>query len=190
MFTPVSSQAQAFVPAHAAYPHLRNAQSQGRPTHGVMLYGAHGQPLPPQQQPPGPELPPPHGMYQPYGGPPPPPLASPMPPDQVSWRSSSLSLFNFQQGSNGGFSFGIFSDPVVAVLLRDLNTRTRPIWLLSLRPPRHLAIKPIRLQAPTIHHQIRMNGAPLHSLHIPTMVGTLLRRIPLLTHRCTLHRAL
>ncbi|GKZ94543.1 transcriptional regulator family: Fungal Specific TF [Aspergillus niger] len=53
MFTPVSSQAQAFVPAHAAYPHLRNAQNQGRgpPPGGVMLYGAHGQPLPPQQQP-------------------------------------------------------------------------------------------------------------------------------------------
>ena len=86
MFTPVSSQAQAFVPAHAAYPHLRNTQSQGRPgAHGVMLYGAHGQPLPPQQQPQsGPDLPPPQGMYaQPYGAPPP-PLASPMPPDQVS----------------------------------------------------------------------------------------------------------
>ncbi|PWY75880.1 hypothetical protein BO83DRAFT_387878 [Aspergillus eucalypticola CBS 122712] len=53
MFTPVSSQAQAFVPAHAAYPHLRNPQNQGRgpPPAGVMLYGAHGQPLPPQQQP-------------------------------------------------------------------------------------------------------------------------------------------
>ncbi|KAJ5101110.1 hypothetical protein N7456_007162 [Penicillium angulare] len=72
MFTPVSSQAQAFVPAHAAYPHLRN-QGAGR-TSGVTLYGAHGQPLPPQHQPQGPEttLPPPQGMYQqyPYGGPP------------------------------------------------------------------------------------------------------------------------
>lgn len=74
MFTPVSSQAQAFVPAHAAYPHLRNAQHQGRA--GVMLYGAHGQPLPPQQQPEA-TLPPPQGMYQhPYAAPPPPPLDS------------------------------------------------------------------------------------------------------------------
>ncbi|KAJ0424296.1 hypothetical protein BJY00DRAFT_276374 [Aspergillus carlsbadensis] len=72
MFTPVSSQTQAFVPAHAAYPHMRNGQNQGEP---VVLYGAHGQPLPPQHQPPpGPEttLPPPNGMYQPaYGNPPP-----------------------------------------------------------------------------------------------------------------------
>ncbi|KAL2842222.1 hypothetical protein BJY01DRAFT_5031 [Aspergillus pseudoustus] len=69
MFTPVSSQTQAFVPAHAAYPHMRNGQNQGE---RVVLYGAHGQPLPPQHQPPppGPEttLPPPQGMYQhPYG---------------------------------------------------------------------------------------------------------------------------
>ncbi|KAJ5612157.1 hypothetical protein N7510_005351 [Penicillium lagena] len=87
MFTPVSSQAQAFVPAHAAYPHLRN---QGAPRPGVTLYGAHGQPLPPQQQPqasPETTLPPPQGMYQPpYGRPSmdggaPPPLASSMPPD-------------------------------------------------------------------------------------------------------------
>ncbi|KAJ6015234.1 hypothetical protein N7540_009825 [Penicillium herquei] len=71
MFTPVSSQAQAFVPAHAAYPHLRN-QGGARGGAGVTLYGAHGQPLPPQQQPQGPEttLPPPQGMYSqhPYPG--------------------------------------------------------------------------------------------------------------------------
>jgi hypothetical protein len=96
MFTPVSSQAQAFVPAHAAYPHLRNqAQGRGRggyPGDGVMLYGAHGQPLPPQQGPPDSTLPPPHGLYQQaYGRPPPmdergvPPPLHHMPPDQVSW---------------------------------------------------------------------------------------------------------
>ncbi|WEW56733.1 hypothetical protein PRK78_002182 [Emydomyces testavorans] len=95
MFTPVSSQTQAFVPAHAAYPHLRNVQAAarmpGRPGEGVMLYGAHGQPLPPPQAPipHGQEntLPPPAALYQPpqspYGIPgpgpqgPPPPLAHP-----------------------------------------------------------------------------------------------------------------
>jgi hypothetical protein len=104
MFTPVSSQAQAFVPAHAAYPHLRNqAQGRGRsgyPADGLMLYGAHGQPLPPQQQP-GPDatLPPPQGIYQhPYGRSPhldergaPPSLAHPsIPQDQVSRKRPRL----------------------------------------------------------------------------------------------------
>lgn len=76
MFTPVSSQAQAFVPAHAAYPHLRNAGPG--PRGGPMtLYGAHGQPLPPHQQQQGEStLPPPQGMYPHYGGA---PLASSMP---------------------------------------------------------------------------------------------------------------
>ncbi|KAI9748376.1 MAG: hypothetical protein M1815_003314 [Lichina confinis] len=60
IFTPVSSQAQAFVPAHTAYPHLRNAALSGRggggaaaggggrPGYGQnapVIYGAHGQPL-------------------------------------------------------------------------------------------------------------------------------------------------
>lgn len=58
IFTPVNSQSHAFVPAHTAYPHLRNAQSvqagpDGRPLpfagqanqSGPPLYGAHGQPL-------------------------------------------------------------------------------------------------------------------------------------------------
>lgn len=83
MFTPVSSQAQAFVPAQVAYPHLRNPQASGRGSNpGMTLYGAHGQPLPPQQQPDS-TLPPPQGMYHPYGRPPmdgaPQPLASSMP---------------------------------------------------------------------------------------------------------------
>ncbi|KAJ5772430.1 hypothetical protein N7520_002959 [Penicillium odoratum] len=90
MFTPVSSQAQAFVPAHAAYPHLRNAGPRGSP---VTLYGAHGQPLPshqqPHQQPPGgPEttLPPPQGMYPPHYVP---PLASSMPDPRQHGRRGS-----------------------------------------------------------------------------------------------------
>jgi hypothetical protein len=102
MFTPVSSQAQAFVPAHAAYPHLRNSGPQprgrGYPGDGVMLYGAHGQPLPPQQQPMSDStLPPPQGAYYqpgPYGRPhlderAPPPSLPPhhMPHDQVRARN-------------------------------------------------------------------------------------------------------
>ncbi|KAM3075268.1 hypothetical protein ACMFMG_007288 [Clarireedia jacksonii] len=52
IFTPVSSQAQAFVPAHAVYPGMRNmgVGPDGRPRpmavpQGTQLYGAHGQPL-------------------------------------------------------------------------------------------------------------------------------------------------
>lgn len=106
MFTPVSSQAQAFVPAHAAYPHLRGGGvTAGRPgnrAEGVVLYGAHGQPLPPthaSQPPHQPGLPPPPAMYQqpqyvpqpppPQGpiddrGPPPPLARSPAGQDDVS----------------------------------------------------------------------------------------------------------
>ena len=49
MFTPVSSSAQAFVPAHVAYPQLRNQGAGGGGASGrpPQLYGAHGQPLPP-----------------------------------------------------------------------------------------------------------------------------------------------
>ncbi|CAF9912440.1 MAG: hypothetical protein HETSPECPRED_000939 [Heterodermia speciosa] len=73
IFTPVSSQAQAFVPAHTAYPHLRNAgpmppQRGGRalyPQQGQpAIYGAHGQPLgnlPPQGVDPHYQHPPPQG---------------------------------------------------------------------------------------------------------------------------------
>ncbi|EAW08874.1 Zn(II)2Cys6 transcription factor domain-containing protein [Aspergillus clavatus NRRL 1] len=104
MFTPVSSQAQAFVPAHAAYPHLRNPQNQGRGGPPVMLYGAHGQPLPPQQQPQPPveaTLPPPQGMYQhPYGSAPP-PLASTMPADhRPAGRRGSGSGFEYPDPTN------------------------------------------------------------------------------------------
>ncbi|KAL3426539.1 C6 transcription factor [Phlyctema vagabunda] len=62
IFTPVSSAAQAFVPAHAVYPNMRNmgVGPDGRPRpmgsypQGTQLFGAHGQPLgplPPQPQP-------------------------------------------------------------------------------------------------------------------------------------------
>ncbi|KAJ5110167.1 hypothetical protein N7532_002812, partial [Penicillium argentinense] len=61
MFTPVSSQAQAFVPAQVAYPHLRNQQGGRASSAGLTLYGAHGQPLPPQQQAES-TLPPPQGI--------------------------------------------------------------------------------------------------------------------------------
>ncbi|KAJ5339341.1 hypothetical protein N7541_011291 [Penicillium brevicompactum] len=99
MFTPVSSQTQAFVPAHTAYPHLRPGQN-GPPGRGAppVLYGAHGQPLPPQQQPQGPDttLPPPQGMYYQNGRPPmdgAPPLASGMPDPR------------HRRGSNSGFEY-------------------------------------------------------------------------------------
>ncbi|KAL8736099.1 MAG: hypothetical protein Q9181_002561 [Wetmoreana brouardii] len=72
IFTPVSSHASAFVPAHTAYPHLRNAapipnRGGGRPLYpqqggAPAIYGAHGQPLGmpmPGQDPNYP--PPPHG---------------------------------------------------------------------------------------------------------------------------------
>ncbi|MCJ1443925.1 MAG: hypothetical protein MMC23_004425 [Stictis urceolatum] len=52
IFTPVSSQAHAFVPAHTAYPHLRNTgRGDGRQVYPQgqqpVIYGAHGQPLGP-----------------------------------------------------------------------------------------------------------------------------------------------
>ncbi|RDW92590.1 hypothetical protein BP5796_01984 [Coleophoma crateriformis] len=55
IFTPVSSAAQAFVPAHAVYPNMRNmgVGPDGRPRpmggypQGTQLFGAHGQPLGP-----------------------------------------------------------------------------------------------------------------------------------------------
>jgi hypothetical protein len=76
MFTPVSSQAQAFVPAHTAYPHLRNTGGQNRgsgrqiyPQSGPppVLYGAHGQPLGPIPDPNSMQSP--GGYYQPPYGP-------------------------------------------------------------------------------------------------------------------------
>ncbi|KAI4244331.1 MAG: hypothetical protein L6R40_003057 [Gallowayella cf. fulva] len=104
IFTPVSAHASAFVPAHTAYPHLRNAapmpqRGGGRPLYPQQgpppaIYGAHGQPLGmpmPGQDPNYP--PPPHG-YPPMT-PPAHPYAPPMyddrgppqpphPKDQVS----------------------------------------------------------------------------------------------------------
>ncbi|KAK6348753.1 hypothetical protein TWF730_009526 [Orbilia blumenaviensis] len=49
VFTPVSSQAQAFVPAHTQYPHLKQGfiPPRGGPARPVgQLYGSYGQPLP------------------------------------------------------------------------------------------------------------------------------------------------
>ncbi|KAJ5571402.1 C6 transcription factor [Penicillium sp. DV-2018c] len=69
-----------------------------------VLYGAHGQPLPPQQQPQGAEttLPPPQGMYYQNGRPPmdgaPPPLASTM-PDPIHRRGSG-SGFEYPDPTN------------------------------------------------------------------------------------------
>ncbi|KAL4936747.1 hypothetical protein BDV06DRAFT_86563 [Aspergillus oleicola] len=99
-FIPVSSHSQAFVPAHAAYPHMRNAQ--GRPGgEPVVLYGAHGQPLPPQQQPQAPPettLPPPQGMYShPYGAAPPPLAAAPHDPRP---RRGSSSGYDYPDPTN------------------------------------------------------------------------------------------
>ncbi|EEA26945.1 C6 transcription factor, putative [Talaromyces marneffei ATCC 18224] len=116
MFTPVSSQAQAFVPAHAAYPHLLRPQAQGGrgrgyPGDNVVLYGAHGQPLPPQQQAmPESTLPPPQGAYYqaPYGRPPhmddripPPPMQHHVPHDQRQQGG--------RRGSGAGFDY---PDPI------------------------------------------------------------------------------
>ncbi|EER36786.1 conserved hypothetical protein [Histoplasma capsulatum H143] len=97
MFTPVSSQAQAFVPAQAVYNHFRTtAPRGGARADAIPLYGAHGQPLPPPQPPQHPQdgpLPPPQSLYPPpaYGRPlvderPPPPHLQPPPmqPDHVS----------------------------------------------------------------------------------------------------------
>ncbi|KAF3942377.1 hypothetical protein ABW19_dt0203611 [Dactylella cylindrospora] len=69
VFTPVSSQAQAFVPAHTQYPHLKQGfiPPRGGPARPVgQLYGSYGQPLPLQA------LPQHQGEYmnQPYGRPP------------------------------------------------------------------------------------------------------------------------
>ncbi|KIW09355.1 uncharacterized protein PV09_00253 [Verruconis gallopava] len=95
VFTPVSAQAQAFVPAHAVY-------GRGHPPPTQQLYGAYGQPLPPPQpgqhdpyaasRPPGYTLPsptgghypppPPHYPHAQPAGPPPP--SGHYPPHEVS----------------------------------------------------------------------------------------------------------
>ncbi|EEQ27688.1 C6 zinc finger domain-containing protein [Microsporum canis CBS 113480] len=125
MFTPVSSQAQAFVPAHTAYPHLRATQGgRGRPGEGVVLYGPHGQPLPHQPITHGaPEqtLPLPPGMYPPpYGRPDdrtglPPHMAHPPPIIQIRHPTSSSNLLSYsssqrapspRRNSAGGPEYG------------------------------------------------------------------------------------
>ncbi|QSS54647.1 C6 zinc finger domain-containing protein [Histoplasma capsulatum var. duboisii H88] len=113
MFTPVSSQAQAFVPAQAVYNHFRTtAPRGGARADAIPLYGAHGQPLPPPQPPQHPQdgpLPPPQSLYPPpaYGRPlvderPPPPHLQP-PPMQPDHRSSVTSRdsreYNFSEST-------------------------------------------------------------------------------------------
>ncbi|RPB27606.1 hypothetical protein L211DRAFT_558223 [Terfezia boudieri ATCC MYA-4762] len=83
IFTPVSSQTQAFVPAHTQFPQLRQVPGRGgRPEFSqvaVQLYGAHGQPLSVQPPPPGDYPLPGHGYA----------------------RSSSPGPFEFDQGPFG-----------------------------------------------------------------------------------------
>ncbi|KAK5807378.1 hypothetical protein VI817_001636 [Penicillium citrinum] len=124
MFTPVSSQAQAFVPAQVAYPHLRNQQAAGRGSNpGMTLYGAHGQPLPPQQQPET-TLPPPPGMYgHPYARPmdgAPPPLASGMPDPRQPGRRGSGSGFDYPDPTNANLA------PVTPVSTPGYQAHTAP----------------------------------------------------------------
>ncbi|TVY56899.1 hypothetical protein LSUE1_G010017 [Lachnellula suecica] len=79
IFTPVSSQAQAFVPAHTVYPGMRNMgvgpdgrpRAMGYPPQGTQLYGAHGQPLGQISQ-----MPPSQGQGSPYEYPAPSPTSS------------------------------------------------------------------------------------------------------------------
>ncbi|PGH08649.1 hypothetical protein AJ79_05931 [Helicocarpus griseus UAMH5409] len=96
MFTPVASQTQAFVPAQAVFQHIRGQGRGGPRPDTIPLYGAHGQPLPPQaahHHVPEGALPPPQGLYAPhaYGRPPvddrPPPPALPHPSMQPDHRS-------------------------------------------------------------------------------------------------------
>lgn len=172
MFTPVSSQAQAFVPAHAAYPHLRNqAAGRGRagyPGDGVVLYGAHGQPLPPQQQPQSSTtLPPPHGLY--YGRPmdergPPPPLTHHLNTDQVGMRASHCQLSRTKLTL---MSVSANSPPeAVAVLDRDLSIRSPPTWLpcrlQSPRRPTLLVTTPHRAQIGALHRMTEIRRNHIH----------------------------
>ncbi|MCJ1326936.1 hypothetical protein MMC10_003602 [Thelotrema lepadinum] len=115
IFTPVSSQAHAFVPAHTAYPHLRNTGSiqtgpDGRPLYGQgqpgpVLYGAHGQPLGPvgQQQNHDSHYPPP----QSYG-------SSPYPAQAYDDRAPTAHTHDNQRlglGTRRGSSGGAYEYP-------------------------------------------------------------------------------
>ncbi|KAL5341485.1 hypothetical protein BJX70DRAFT_52801 [Aspergillus crustosus] len=154
MFTPVSSQAQAFVPAHAAYPHMRNqGRNGGEP---VVLYGAHGQPLPPQQQPQaGPEstLPPPQGMYQhPYGSAPP-PLAS-MPQDHRPRRGSG-SGFDYPDPTNLA--------PVTPVTSGPYQPRAAPYYPPP--PPHDRRPSPQSAYSYDNRHSSSPHGSPYPPMH-------------------------
>ncbi|EGE84191.2 C6 zinc finger domain-containing protein [Blastomyces dermatitidis ATCC 18188] len=101
MFTPVSSQAQAFVPAQAVYNHFRGTAPRGGPrADAIPLYGAHGQPLPPPQAPQHPQdgpLPPPQSRPSTTALPPPHLQPPPLQPDH---RSSMVS-----RDSREGYSY-------------------------------------------------------------------------------------
>ncbi|BDD61567.1 hypothetical protein MAP00_006607 [Monascus purpureus] len=167
MFTPVSSQAQAFVPAHAAYPHLRNAQNPGRA--GVVLYGAHGQPLPPQQQPDA-TLPPPQGLYQhPYAAPPPPLDGRGMPPSLVPPMSQDAAA---RRGSGTGFEYPDPTNlaPVTpSVSTPGYQTHTAPSPYYA--PPQHdRRTSPQTLYSYDGRHSSSPHGSPYPPLHTPPPV--------------------
>ncbi|KAJ5502689.1 hypothetical protein N7463_005563 [Penicillium fimorum] len=160
MFTPVSSQTQAFVPAHTAYPHLRPGQNgpgpggRGGPP---VLYGAHGQPLPPQQQPQGPEttLPPPQGMYYQNGRPPmdgaPLPLASTM-----SDPDTKLTLRR------------VLTHIPLRLLTIDAPRRHRLITMMHVPPP-HLTARP---SPPMQPHQAPMTPHQGSAPPVPAQQGS------------------
>ncbi|KAL4911780.1 hypothetical protein BDW62DRAFT_207105 [Aspergillus aurantiobrunneus] len=154
MFTPVSAHTQAFVPAHAAYPHMRNGQNQGRPGgEPVVLYGAHGQPLPPQQQPqsaPDTTLPPPQGMYQ-YGGAPP-PLASV--PQDLKPRRGSGSGFDYPDPTNLA--------PVTPVTSAPYQPRAAPYYP---PPPHDRRPSPQTAYPYDSRHSSSPHGSPYPAMH-------------------------
>ncbi|OJJ04943.1 hypothetical protein ASPVEDRAFT_137354 [Aspergillus versicolor CBS 583.65] len=155
MFTPVSSQTQAFVPAHAAYPHMRNGQNGGRPGgEPVVLYGAHGQPLPPQQQPQASSettLPPPQGMYPPYAGAPP-PLTS----VQQDHRP--------RRGSGSGFDYPDPTNlaPVTPVSGAPYQPRAAPYYP---PPPHDRRPSPQAAYAYDNRHSSSPHGSPYPAMH-------------------------
>ncbi|KAL7271821.1 hypothetical protein RUND412_005398 [Rhizina undulata] len=116
VFTPVSSQAQAFVPAHTAYPHYKNQMIAGRGRAAQpVLYGAHGQPLPQEY------------ITQPsvdYPPPPPPPISHPYP------RLPSPGT-----GSSGSPPYGRSYEEQVALQEAERNRRSQEQHAPVLPPP-------------------------------------------------------
>ncbi|KAL6239574.1 hypothetical protein BDW75DRAFT_227192 [Aspergillus navahoensis] len=161
VFTPVSSQAQAFVPVQAAYPHLRNGQN-GRPGEPVVLYGAHGQPLPPQQQPQaGPEttLPPPQGMYQHHYGGATPPIAS-VPQDHRPRRGSG-SGYDYPDPTNLA--------PVTPVTSAPYQPRAVPYFP---PPPHDRRPSPQAAYSYDNRHSSSPHSSPYPGIHPPQSAAT------------------